>query len=133
MKNALSSSWNRSVQPRKQRKYTHNASLHTKNKLNLTSSLSKELKLQHNKRNMTLKKGDTIKILRGQFKGKTGKIERVNTDAGKIYIEGIENIKKDGTKSPYPLKASNIMITELNLDDKKRKKSLERKTVKKEN
>ncbi|MFH0798096.1 MAG: 50S ribosomal protein L24 [Candidatus Woesearchaeota archaeon] len=127
MKAAISKSWNRSVQPRKQRKFVHNAPLHIKPKIMLISTLSKELRKKHNKRNMRLRKGDTVKIMRGQFKGKKGKVDEIETKKDKIYIEGIEHIKKDGTKAFYPLKASNLMITELNLDDKKRKKILARK------
>ena len=127
MKTALSLTWKRSVQPRKQRKYVYNASLHTKQKLNMVAPLSKELRTKHNKRNLGLRTGDVVKILRGQFKGKKGKVDRISLKYDKIYIEGIEHVKKDGTKAFYPLKASNLMITELNLEDKKRKKILERK------
>ena len=38
-----------------------------------------------------------------------------------VLIEGIENNKKDGTKTYYPIEPSNIMITELDLTDKRRK------------
>ena len=89
--------------------------------------LSKELKGKYKKRSLTIRKGDAIKVLRGQFKGKTGKIDRVNLKTTKVYITGIESTKKDGTKTFYPFGPSNLIITELNLDDKKRVKGLERK------
>ena len=127
MKTTISKSWNRSVQPRKQRKFIHNAPLHIKPKIMLISTLSKELRKKHNKRNMRLRKGDTVRIMRGQFKNKKGKVDEIETKTDKIYVEGIEHVKKYGTKAFYPLKASNLMITELNLDDKKRKKILSRK------
>lgn len=118
--------WKRSKQPRKQRKYRYNAPLHIKSKF-LASHLSKELRKKYNKRNATVRKGDKIKILRGQFKGKVGKIDRVDLKRTKVYITGIEIAKKDGTKTFYPIHPSNLLITELNLDDKKRVKTLERK------
>ena len=65
--------------------------------------------------------------MKGQFKGKVGEVERVDMKNIKIIIQGIENIKKDGTKVNYPVDPSNLMITELKLDDKKRKASLMRK------
>ena len=37
-----------------------------------------------------------------------------------MYITGVEMIKKDGTKAFYPIHPSNLVVTELNLDDKKR-------------
>lgn len=109
----------------------YNASLHLKRKIVLSSPLSKELRKKHNKRTMVVRKDDTVKIMRGQFKGKSGKVTKVNSKDGKVYVEGIELIKKDGTKTMYPLRASNLMITSLFLDDKKRKKILERKQEKK--
>ncbi len=65
--------------------------------------------------------------MRGQFKGKTGLIEKVDMRNIKILVQGAENIKKDGSKVGYPISPSNLMITELKLEDKKRKASLERK------
>lgn len=75
---------------------------------------------------MPLRTGDKVKILRGQFKKKTGKVTEVDLKWIKICIEGIENVKKDGSKVPYPIHPSNVTITELNLDDRERKKILER-------
>lgn len=126
MKKKFVSSWNSSKQPRKQRKYRYNAPLHVKQKLD-SSHLSKELKEKHGKRSIQPKKGDKVKIMRGQFKGKEGKIEKIDLKAGKVFITGIELVKKDGTKLLYPLNATNLMVQELNLEDKKRVKALERK------
>lgn len=126
MKQKFSKTWNRSKQPRKQRKYRYNAPLSTKSKF-MGSHLSKELREKYNKRSIVIRKGDSVKVLRGQFKKKTGKVDRVDIKKTKVYINGIDITKKDGTKALYPINPSNIMITALNLDDKKRKKSLERK------
>ena len=126
VKSKFAKSWKSSKQPRKQRKYRYNAPLHIKSKF-ISSHLSKELREKYKKRSIRTRKNDKVKILRGQFKGKTGKVERVDTRRNKIYITGIEVIKKDGTKVLYSINPSNLMILELNLDDKKRVKALERK------
>ena len=123
MKKKFVSSWKSSKQPRKQRKYRYHAPLHIKNKF-MASHLSQELKKEYKKRSITLRKGDSVKISRGQFKGKTGKIDKVNLKKTKVYITGIDTTKKDGTKTFYPIHPSNLIITGLNLDDKKRNKSL---------
>ncbi len=119
MKTKFSSSWNRSIQPRKQRKYRYNAPLHIKKKL-VSSHLSKELIKKYNKRSITLITGDKVEILRGNFKGKTGTVEKVDRKDLKAYITGIETAKKDGSKTKYPIDPSNLIITELKLEDKKR-------------
>lgn len=119
----FSTSWNKSKKPGKQRKYRYNAPLHTKNKL-MGAHLSAELRKKHGIRSLPIKKGDKISVMRGQFKKKVGKVERVNTDKSKVYITGIEVTKKDGTKVLFPIHVSNVTITELNADDKKRIKAV---------
>ena len=126
MRSIFSLAWIRSKQPRKQRKYRHNAPLHIKKKF-LSVNFTKELREKYNKRNLTVIKGDKVKIMRGQFKGKEGLVEKVDVRNIKILVQGAEMIKKDGSKVNYPISPSNLMITELKLDDKKRKASLERK------
>lgn len=121
MKTKFSSSWIKSKQPRKQRKYRYNAPLHIKQKF-VSAHLSKELHKKHNKRSMNLRKGDSVKVMRGQFKNKTGKIEQISVKKTKVYVGGIEITKRDGTKARYPIHPSNLMITQLNMDDKMRNK-----------
>jgi len=75
---------------------------------------------------MSVRKGDTVKILRGQFKNHTGKIFKVLLSKSKVHVEGAELVKKDGSKVYYPIHASNLMITNLDLTDKRRQKTLQR-------
>lgn len=124
MKQEFSKSWKSSKQPRKQRKYRYNAPLHIKGKF-LNVHLSKDLKKKYNKRSIRIRKGDTVKVMKGQFKKITGKIVSVNLGKCKVTIENVQHIRRDGTKSYYPIYPSNLMITSLNLDDKKRKIKLE--------
>jgi len=126
MKKQFSRYWKASKQPRKQRKYLARAPLHIKHKF-LSANLSKELRKKYQRRNFPLRKGDIIKIMRGSFKKKTGKIADVNLKRTKISIEGIQKTKKDGTKVNVFFHPSNLQIQELNLDDKKRIESIERK------
>ncbi len=129
MKTKFSKTWKGSKQPRKQRKYRHNAPLHIKQKF-MRVILSKELRKKHSKRSFGLKKGDKVKVMRGQFKKHEGKVDRIDLKKSKVYINGVEVTKKDGTKTTYPFDNSNLMITELDLDDKMRRKMLERGNTK---
>jgi len=129
MKNEWSKNWKSSKRPSKQRKYRYNAPLHIKQKF-FGVHLSPELRTKYKTRSIELRKGDRVKIMVGQFKKKIGKVLRMNLKKEKVYIEGIESVRKDGNKVFVPLRPSNLMITELNLDDKKRKSKVERKNVK---
>lgn len=124
-KQKFSSNWKSSKKPKKQRKYRYNAPLHIKSKF-LNVHLSKQLREKYKKRSIRVKKGDKIKILKGQFKNKEGNIDRVLLKKTRVIVQGIEITKKDGTKTTYPIHPSNIMIIELNLEDKQRVKALQR-------
>jgi large subunit ribosomal protein L24 len=127
MKKEFSKSWIGSRQPRKQRKYLANAPLHIRHKL-LSVHLSKELRKKYGKRNFPVRKGDAVKVFNGEYKKKTGKIAEVNMGKLKVLIDGIYKSKKDGTKIKVYFQPSNLMIQELNLDDKKRLEALNRKS-----
>jgi len=124
MKKQFSTSWIRSTQPRKQRKYGYNAPLHRKQK-KFHAHLSAELRKKYGLRSVSVRTGDTIRIARGQFKKKDGKVDRIILKRERMFVKGIELIKKDGVKIPYPLHPSNVLILELDLGDKKRKKKIE--------
>ena len=130
MKIKFSTSWKKSRQPRKQRLYRYNAPLHIKRRF-ARAHLSKELRAKYNRRSLGLRKGDKVKVVRGQFKKTEGKIEKINTKRERLYIDGISVVKKDGTKVSYPINPSNVIITELSLDDRMRQRILERKNTKK--
>ena len=121
MKSKFSISWKSSRQPRKQRKYLANAMLHIKKKM-IGSNLSKELRKKYKKRSLPVRKGDLIKIMRGKFKNKKGKIVHVNLKLQKVEVEGIQVKKQDGSKVNIRLEPSNLQIIELNLENRKRNK-----------
>ena len=120
MKSQFSNTWNSSVQPRKQRKYRHNAPSNVKRKF-LSVNLAKDLRAKYGARNVKIRTGDKIKVLRGNFSAKTGVVDRVDLTNLKVYVAGIEVSKKDGSKVKVPLNPSNLQIIDLKLDDKKRK------------
>jgi len=111
---------------RKQRKYLANAPLHIRRKL-LSANLSKELRKKYGRRSFLLRKGDNVKVMRGKFRGKTGKIGNVDLKKLRVSIDGLQRQKKDGTKVNVYFAPSNLQIQELVLEDKKRINALERK------
>ena len=119
MKRKFSTAWQGSSQPRKQRKYAANAPLHLKRKL-LSVNLAKDLRKKYGKKNIPVRKGDTVLIMRGKFKAKKGKVNEIKTKLEKVYVEGVQIKKRDGSTVNVPLKSSNLQIIELYLEDRKR-------------
>ena len=126
MKQKFSTSWKASIKPNKQRKYRYAAPLHIKKNF-VHAHLAKELRKKYKKRAVSLRKGDKVKIMIGSFKKTEGKVDRVDLKKTRVYVSGVEKTKKDGSKRMLPLNPSNLMIIELNLEDKKRQSILERK------
>ncbi len=114
-----------SKQPRKKRKELANKPLHKRRK-EMSVHLSKELREKYGKRNIPVRTGDKVKVMRGTFKGKEGKVVEVDLKRYRVKVEGIVRKKADGTEVLVPIHPSNLMITELNLEDERRKAVLER-------
>lgn len=129
MRRKFSKSWKTSTQPRKQRKFRANAPPHIRQSF-MGCHLSKELKKQYGKRSAGLRKGDKVKVVRGGHKGKTGSIDRVFVKKRKATITGIDFTKKEGSKIMIEFDPSNLIITELNMDDKTRRNKIEGKAKK---
>ena len=131
MEKKFSTAWKSSKQPRKQRKYLANAHIHIRKKM-ISANLSKELRKKYGKRSLPVRKGDTIKIMRGKFKNKQGKVTSVNPSTFGIEVEGIQRKKQDGSKVNVKLQPSNLQIIELDLTDSRRSSFL-KDSIKREN
>jgi large subunit ribosomal protein L24 len=116
------------TKPTKQRKMLFQAPAHIRYKL-FAAPLSPELKASQAVKALPVRSGDSVRIMRGEHKGFEGKITRVNRKEYRIYVEGLTREKVDGTTIFVPVHPSKVIITRLNLEDKWRKKILERKKV----
>jgi len=99
---------------------THAARRHTL----LSASLSTELKTSQGRNSYPVRKGDTVKIMRGDFAGIEGKITKIDTKRQRLFIEGVSREKVAGTSTNVSVHSSKVTITKLNLDDKWRADSI---------
>jgi large subunit ribosomal protein L24 len=93
----------------------------------MSVTLSPELREEHDRRTLPIRKGDTVKVVRGDFKDHEGKVEKVDLKNYRLLVDGASVQKPDGNQVYHPVHPSNTMILELNLDDEKRNKIMERK------
>ncbi len=115
----------KSIKPRKQRKAYFNAPLHKRRKW-MSAHLEENLLLKYDLRRIPVVKGDTVRAMRGSFKGHEGKVSHVNVRRRQVEVEGLVMTKADGKKIAKPIHASNLLITKLNLTDRWRREKLER-------
>lgn len=90
----------------------------------LGANLAENLREQHSKRSMRVIKGDTVRILRGEYVGIEGKVEKVNTEKSTLSIEGVQREKIRGGNVKVQVHASNVQIISLNTDDDYRIKGI---------
>ncbi len=86
----------------------------------IRSPLSENLRKEYNKRNARVITGDTVKVLRGEYKNVEGKVEKVKTGRSTLFIEGIQREASKGGKVKVQIHSSNVIITSFNLHDKNR-------------
>ncbi|MBI3841238.1 MAG: 50S ribosomal protein L24 [Thaumarchaeota archaeon] len=89
------------------------------------ASLSAELKKKYGKRSLKPRVGDSVRIVRGEFKDVEGKVTRVDPKLGILNVEGVTREKIKAGTSPVPIDSSKVIVTDVVLDDKKRKQKLE--------
>ena len=120
------------VKPTKMRnRMLFQATLQTKSK-QLGSALSKDLQKKYGKKSARVVEGDSVTILRGEFKGVDGKISNISTQKSSVAIDGVKKEKTKGDKFDVYIHTSNLVINSLNSDDKWRMAKLEGKDPRKQ-
>jgi ribosomal protein uL24 len=94
----------------------------------ISAPLSPNLRAEHGTRSMSVVVDDTVSITKGDRKLSEGRVLRVDTSSSRVYIEGVTRTRQDGSTVQIPIRAENVMITRLNLNDQWRRKMLERKS-----
>lgn len=107
----------KSSKPTKQRKLLFQAPKHRQRKM-LSAHLSDDLTGRFRTRKVPVRTGDRVRILRGEFAGLEGKVERVDYPSGRLFVEGMTREKAAGVSSKLPIHSSKVLVTELNLSDK---------------
>ncbi len=110
--------------PRKQRKMLKNMPIHRRKKM-MSVHLSRELHEKYGIRSLTVRKGDTVEIVRGAFRGHINKVSSVDRKHGLLHIEGVTIAKSDEKQVSRPIHPSDVVITKLDTSDPWRKKKLE--------
>ena len=114
-----SEDWNSSTNPQKQRKYRENAPQHVKDKL-VSVNLSETLREELGTRSINLNLGDRVKVMRGDRKGAEGIVSNIDRDDQKVYVNGLEVTRQDGSTSEVPFRPSNLQAQALNLEENDR-------------
>jgi large subunit ribosomal protein L24 len=100
--------------------------MHSRHKF-LAAHLSRELREKHRTRSLPIRKGDRVRILRGDFKKLDGEVTEVDAKRRFIQVKGAIVTKADGTEVPTMIRPSNVMLLKL-VEDRERTQILERRS-----
>ena len=105
----------------------HFGSLYKRRKMIASHLSSKYLEdaKRYYPRSAILRKGDTVKVVRGSLAGHVGKVEAVDTSSMRITVDGATVSKADGTQIAAKIHPSNVVIEKLDLSDTIRKKKFD--------
>jgi large subunit ribosomal protein L24 len=110
-------------QPHKQRTRARDAPLHEKQK-QVHAPLSPDLREEYDQRSVRVNAGDTVEVQRGDDAGEEGEVEDVDLTNAVIRVEGVTVESSDGEEVARALEASNVQVTELDLEDDRREQRL---------
>ncbi|QDX40766.1 50S ribosomal protein L24 [Salarchaeum sp. JOR-1] len=113
-----------SEQPRKQRTRSERASLHERQK-QVRAHLAEGLREEYGQRHVRVNAGDTVEVQRGDYAGTEGEVTNVDLRDASVYVEDVTVAAADGEDVPRPLDASNLVVTELDLEDDVRAERIE--------
>ncbi|MGC9780460.1 MAG: 50S ribosomal protein L24 [Candidatus Heimdallarchaeota archaeon] len=114
-------------QPSKKRKQLYTAPLHRRRKL-LTAPLTPVLAEKEGIRQLVIRKGDSVRIRKGSFRGIEGEVSKIDYKTMRLTIEGVTFEKSDGSAQHFPVRACNCEIINLkNMKDKRRKAIVDRR------
>jgi len=116
----------KSKKPGKQRLYEYKIPKHEAHKL-LSAPLSKKLREDRGFRSLPIREGDEVQIVRGDFTGKKGKVNRTEPSKARIYIDGIGGEKTDASEIAIPIHPSNVVITKMSTRDRRRMEIINRR------
>jgi large subunit ribosomal protein L24 len=111
-------------QPRKQRTQRAEAPLHERHR-QVRATLAEDLREEYGQRNVRVNEGDTVEVLRGDHAGEEADVLAVDLREEVVHVEEVTQETADGEEVPRPLDASNLRVTDLNLDDDERQARLE--------
>ncbi len=113
----------RSSQPRRQRKALYEAHSAERHK-RMSVALSRELRTRFGRRQLPVRKGDTVRILSGSFKGREERVAKVVRRDYTITLDNVTGKTGDAKLKPLPIRLSHLVIVRLNLSDPWRRRIL---------
>lgn len=94
----------------------------------MSAPINKELQTTHGIKRLPIRRDDEVQVVRGQFKGRSGRVVAVKLRSMRINVESVTKQKINNETVFIPIHPSNVVITKLKMD-KYRKTLIEKKKL----
>ncbi|MGA8663470.1 MAG: 50S ribosomal protein L24 [Thermoplasmata archaeon] len=110
--------------PRRQRRAVYNADTFER-RLRMTVPLSRELRSRFHVRSVPLRKGDTVRVMKGSFIGREERVAKMDRRSYTVTLDNVTLKTGEEKLKPLPVRTNHLLIIRLNLADAWRRKSLQ--------
>lgn len=87
----------------------------------IKSKVSPDIHEKYGVNSVRLRKDDSVKIIRGEYKGVEGKITKIFVSQNRISVEGVTREKIAGGNVPIKIHTSNVVVTNMNMNSDRKK------------
>jgi large subunit ribosomal protein L24 len=109
--------------PRRQRKAVYTADLFERRR-RMAVPLSRELRRRYGRRQLPVRKGDTVRILSGSYVGREERVAKIDLRGYSVTLDNVTGKTADAKLKPLPIRPSHLVLTKLNLSDPWRRRVL---------
>lgn len=126
-----STAWQKSKNPQKQRKFRAKAPKHQRGRF-VSARLKDSLREKLGTKSIPVRAGDKVEIMRGDYTGKRGTVDRIDREEYRLYVEGVKRETVSGSETMVSVDPSNVMLMRLDLDDDMRAEQYDLSAAEKE-
>ncbi len=109
--------------PRRQRKAVYDADLFERRR-RMTVPLSRELRRRFHRRSVALRKGDTVRVMKGSYLGREERVQRLDRRGYTVTLDNVTLKSGEEKLKPLPIRTNHLLIVRLNLADEWRREAL---------
>lgn len=109
--------------PRRQRKAVYDADLFER-RLRMTVPLSRELRSRFHRRSVPLRKGDTVRVMKGSYVGREERVQKIDRRGYTVTLDNVTLKSGEEKLKPLPIRTNHLLVVRLNLADEWRREAL---------
>ncbi len=109
--------------PRRQRRAVFEATT-AERRHRMTVPLSRELRKRFHRRSVPLRKGDTVRVMKGSYIGREERVQKISRRDYSVTLDNVTLKSGEEKLKPLPIRTNHLLLVRLNLADEWRRETL---------